>query len=129
MEQFVKAFKALSDETRLRMLNIVAQRECCGCEVMQVLDISQTRASRNLKILEEAGFLKSHREGAWVHYTLSDDPASNFEVTLAKMTGDLSAKDTLFRKDRERLKKAKRLGDGCAEKPNRRRKIVNRKIA
>jgi ArsR family transcriptional regulator len=67
MEEFIKPFKALSDETRLRMLNILLQRECCVCEVMQVLNISQTRASRNLKLLEEAGFLKSRREGACVY--------------------------------------------------------------
>jgi len=58
MRDFVKLFKALSDETRLRMLNILLERECCVCEVMQVLDISQTRASRNLAALYEAGFLK-----------------------------------------------------------------------
>jgi len=40
------------------MLNILIAQECCVCEVMQVLGISQTRASRNLKILEEAGFCR-----------------------------------------------------------------------
>jgi len=63
MEEFLKPFKALSDETRLRMLNILTEQECCVCEVMQVLGISQTRASRNLKILEEAGFLQARRTG------------------------------------------------------------------
>jgi ArsR family transcriptional regulator, arsenate/arsenite/antimonite-responsive transcriptional repressor len=48
MHGLIKAVKSLSDETRLRMLNLLLQRECCVCEVMQVLDISQTRASRNL---------------------------------------------------------------------------------
>ncbi len=57
MRDFVKLFKALSDETRLRMLNVLLERECCVCEVMQALDISQTRASRNLAALYEAGFL------------------------------------------------------------------------
>ena len=71
MEEFLKPFRALSDETRLRMLNILTQQECCVCEVMQALNVSQTRASRNLKILEEAGFLKSRREGTWIHYSLN----------------------------------------------------------
>ena len=120
MEEFVKPFKALSDETRLRILNILVKQECCVCEVMQALNISQSRASRNLGILENAGFLKSHREGAWVHYALSDDPTSSFAVTLAKMTGEFSDRDILFRKDRERLKKAKKVGLGCTVKPARR---------
>lgn len=130
MQDFIKPFKALSDETRLRILNIVVQKECCVCEVMQTLEISQSRASRNLRILEDAGFLKSHREGTWIHYSLSDDPDSKFAVDLAKMTGNLSDKDTLFRKDKERLKKARRLAATiCTEKPNNRLKVKNEKVA
>ena len=117
MQNFIKPFKALSDETRLRILNVVVQRECCVCEVMQALEISQSRASRNLRILEDAGFLKSHRVGAWVHYSLCDSPGDNFAVALAKMTGALSNKDAQFQKDKVRLKKAIRLGDACAEIP------------
>ena len=63
MRDLVKAFKALSDETRLRMLNILMERECCVCEVMQALQISQARASRNLGALYDAGFLKLRRDG------------------------------------------------------------------
>jgi ArsR family transcriptional regulator, arsenate/arsenite/antimonite-responsive transcriptional repressor len=122
MEEFVKPFKALSDETRLRILNILVKQECCVCEVMQALNISQSRASRNLGILEEAGFLKSHHEGAWVHYTLRDD-SSNFAVMLAKMTGEFSDEDDLFKQDRERLKKAKRLGLCCTQKLSGRQKV------
>ena len=124
MPDFVKPFKALSDETRLRILNVVVQKECCVCEVMQALEISQSRASRNLRILEDAGFLKSHREGAWVHYALSDDPTNNFTVTLAKITGEFSGRDALFRKDRMRLKKAKRIGN-CVEKSSARRTLIS----
>jgi len=65
MKETIKAFKALSDETRLRILNVLLQRECCVCEVMQALDISQTRASRNLAALRDAGFLKLRKEGLW----------------------------------------------------------------
>lgn len=55
MRDFVKLFKALSDETRIRILKVLLERECCACEVMQALDISQSRASRNLGILEDVG--------------------------------------------------------------------------
>jgi ArsR family transcriptional regulator len=124
MEEYVKPFKALSDETRLRILNILVKQECCVCEIIQALNISQTRASRNLGILEEAGFLKSHREGAWVHYALNDDPANSFAVTLAKMTGEFSDRDILCGNDRERLKKAKKAGLCGTVKPYRRRKVI-----
>ena len=62
MRELIKTFKALSDETRLRILNVLLERECCVCEVMQALDIAQSRASRNLGVLYDAGFLKSERE-------------------------------------------------------------------
>ena len=127
MQEFLKPFKALSDETRLRILSIVVQRECCVCEVMQVLDISQSRASRNLGILEGAGFLKSRREGAWVYYSLRDDPGTNFAAALAKMTGDFSVSYPIFREDRIRLNNAVRMGRVCVEKPRRRRQ-TNHKI-
>jgi ArsR family transcriptional regulator len=65
MRDFAKLFKALSDETRIRILKVLLERECCVCEVMQALDISQSRASRNLGILEDAGFIKSRRDGLW----------------------------------------------------------------
>jgi ArsR family transcriptional regulator len=113
MEEFLRPFKALSDETRFRMLNILTAQECCVCEVMQVLNISQTRASRNLKILEEAGFLKSRREGTWIYYALNDGSANNFAVALAKLTGDFAKKHPRFKKDREQLKKAKQMGLCC----------------
>jgi ArsR family transcriptional regulator len=70
MEELKKAAKALSDETRLRIINLLMERECCVCEVMQALDISQTRASRNLGILHNAGLLKVRRHGLWVLYSI-----------------------------------------------------------
>jgi ArsR family transcriptional regulator len=51
MRETVKVFKALSDETRLRTLNVLLERECCVCEVMQALDISQSKASRSMKLV------------------------------------------------------------------------------
>jgi len=62
------------------------------------------------EILEEAGFLKSRREGAWVYYSLQDNPAAGFACALSKMTGDFSVRYPIFREDRVRLKNAVRLG-------------------
>ena len=59
MQEIVKTMKALSDETRLRILKILLEKECCVCEIMQALDIFQSRASRNLGILQNAGLLKT----------------------------------------------------------------------
>ena len=84
MDDVVKAMKALSDETRLRILNVLLERECCVCEVMQALDISQTRASRNLGILHEAGFLKMRKESLWSLYSVDQDGMKEYYSSLVE---------------------------------------------
>ncbi len=113
MQNLIKAMKALSDETRLRILNVLLERECCVCEVMQTLDISQSRASRNLGILEDAGFLKARRDGAWILYSVDWETANRYAISLAKLLKELPLSNELLAIDRERLKKAVRIGPGC----------------
>ena len=113
MQDLIKAMKALSDETRLRILNVLLERECCVCEVMQALDISQSRASRNLGIIQDAGFLKGRRNGAWMFYSVDWDAANRYAISLAKLLKDYSVSNEVLTEDKERLKKAKRVGPGC----------------
>ena len=108
--------KALSDETRLRILALLLERECCVCEVMQALNISQTRASRNLGILENAGFLKSRRDGKWMHYLLRDDAKKHRLNLLTEIVRDFSRTNAKCRQDRERLKKAVKMGMKCGSR-------------
>lgn len=70
MRDLLKIFKALADETRLRILYLLMEREACVLEIKQAMRISQTRASRNLGILHDAGLLKARREGPLVFYSL-----------------------------------------------------------
>ena len=88
MQDLIKAMKSLSDETRLRILNILLQKECCVCEVMQALNISQSRASRNLGILQDAGFLKTRRDRLWIVYSIDWQTANKYAVSLAKLLKD-----------------------------------------
>ncbi len=105
--------KALSDETRLRMLKVLLERECCVCEVMQALDISQSRASRNLGILQDAGFLKVRRDGAWMLYSVDRQSANRYATSLAKLLRDSPISNEVLTQDKERLKHAVRIGPGC----------------
>jgi len=116
MRELTKAFKALSDETRLRILNLLMERECCVCEVMQVLNISQSRASRSLSALYDAGFLKLRREGLWSLYSIDREGLREHYIDLVEavrkgLTGNPTAS-----MDRQRLKSAQRLGPVCARK-------------
>ena len=113
MHDLIKVMKALSDETRLRILNVLMERECCVCEIMQALDISQTRASRNLGILQEASFLKARREGVWIVYSVDWQTSNCYATSLARLLQDFSPVGEVMEKDKERLKHAVRIGPGC----------------
>ena len=113
MQNFIKAIKALSDKTRLRILNVLLARECCVCEIMQALEISQSRASRNLRILQDAGFLRTQRQGVWIIYSIDWDKANQYTVYLAGLLKDYPIDDEVLTQDKIRLKHAKRTGHGC----------------
>jgi len=65
-------FRALADETRLRILGLLEVREMCVCEVMVALDLTQPTASHHLGLLENAGLVKDRKEGKWVFYSIAD---------------------------------------------------------
>ena len=113
MQDFIKVTKALSDETRLRILNVLLMRECCVCEIMQALDISQSRASRNLGILQDAGFLKERRDGPWIVYSIDWDTANRYATSFTKLLRDSPLSNEILIHDKERLKHAQRIGPGC----------------
>lgn len=112
MQDLIKAMKALSDETRLRILNILLEKECCVCEVMQALDISQSRASRNLGILQNAGFLRTRRDGLWIVYSVDWQTVNRYALSLAKLLKDSPISNETLAQDKKRLKKATRIGPG-----------------
>src|SRR5579863_7179157 len=63
-------FRALADPTRLRLLNLIADREICVCYFVEILGISQPKISRHLAYLRKAGVVASRRQGRWMHYRL-----------------------------------------------------------
>jgi len=113
MRDLVKSLKALSDETRLRILNLLLIRECCVCEVMQVLNISQTRASRNLNILYNAGFLKVRREALWAHYSIDKSNLNEYKSLLLDAVEAGLQQDAIASKDRDHLKEVRPAGTKC----------------
>jgi len=109
MRELIKVFKALSDETRLRMLELLMDGELCVCEIMQALGISQSRASRNLGILKESGLLVDRRDGQWAHYSISEAGMKNYSRLFELVNNALNEDKTILR-DKEGLKKAVKKG-------------------
>lgn len=110
MRDLVKLFRALSDETRIRILKVLLERECCVCEVMQALNISQSRASRNLSILENAGFVKSRRDGLWIVYSVNEPEMNDYATAINELLRGALVNEEVILQDRERLSHATRVG-------------------
>ena len=102
--QILSFTKALSDETRMRILMLLmAQGELCVCDLTQVLDISQPKISRHLAILREAGLLHGRRAGLWVYYNLHAD-LPGWATTVLDNLYLGSRQEAVFQQDLQRLK-------------------------
>src|SRR5918912_4146167 len=81
-----RLFHALSDETRLSILECLRSGERCVCELTDNLDAAQSRLSFHLRVLKEAGLVSDRREGRWMYYTLNTEAlgeAAELAQTLA----------------------------------------------
>ena len=116
MREMVKVYKALSNESRLRVLNLILERECCVCEVMQILEISQSKASRVLGTLYDVGFLKLRKDGLWSLYSFDWEGMDAYLKDILGATRRAFEGNKQMKIDRERLNTAERVGPGCVNK-------------
>ena len=110
MRKLAKTFKAMSDETRLRILNILLERECCVCEVMQVLGITQSRASRHLIVLCDAGFIKFRRQGLWAMYSIDWEGMNKGHTDLVSTVRESLMDNQTAISDKQKLLEAMKIG-------------------
>ena len=84
MDIFLKSVSALNDETRIKLIKFInIHGKCCVCDLENSFDMIQSRLSRHLKILKEAGFLKVDRVGRWAYYSLRS-PLDEFRQSSIK---------------------------------------------
>lgn len=82
MEKLLDVLKSLSDETRLRIINLLYERELCVCDVMETLQITQAKASRHLIYLKNAGLAKDRKYAQWMNYSFLRDEGLKFIDSL-----------------------------------------------
>ncbi len=70
MNDLITVFKALSDETRLRIVKLLEEGELCVCDITAALDMVQPKVSFHLSALREAGLIKDRKQGKWIHYSI-----------------------------------------------------------
>ena len=84
MDIFLKTISALNDETRVKILRFIDENgRCCVCDLENSFNMIQSRLSRHLKILKEAGFLKLERDGRWAYYSVRS-PLDEFRQSCIK---------------------------------------------
>src|SRR5438093_726978 len=99
-------FKALGDETRLRIVALLSHGELCVCHLESALQLAQPTASRHLSVLRAAGVVDSRRDGSWVYYRLADQTDALRQRSLQSLVRQFAGAQTL-RRDVERLLKSK----------------------
>ena len=93
MRAEARFFKSLSDETRLKILWLLSgAEELCVCDVIKVLGITQSKASRHLRYLFHLGWVTDRREGVWMNYRLSVAPGSPEDKQLKLLAEILSSR-------------------------------------
>jgi ArsR family transcriptional regulator, arsenate/arsenite/antimonite-responsive transcriptional repressor len=86
MKTTARLFKALSDETRLRILALLREGELCVCDLMAILELPQSTVSRHLAYLRNAGLVDDRRQGVWMFYRLTTGDMP-FEGALLELLG------------------------------------------
>lgn len=106
-------FRAFSDRTRLRILNLLRDREeLCVCDIIAVVDVPQAKVSRHLSYLRRAGLVAARKDGLWVHYRLL--PASNgFHKKMLECLTCCMAEVPELKRDLAKLKACGCKADEC----------------
>lgn len=71
--EYVSVFKALADETRLKIIQMLSSGELCACNILEEFNITQPTLSYHMKILTECGLVKGVKEGSWMKYTINNE--------------------------------------------------------
>ncbi|QGY41780.1 metalloregulator ArsR/SmtB family transcription factor [Pseudodesulfovibrio cashew] len=102
METLATALKGLTEPIRLRILNLLRNRELCVCDLMEVLEIPQSTISRHLSYLRKAGWIESRKGGKWTYHRRSEKPTPLLVSVFAALDTAFAQKP-IAQEDNERL--------------------------
>lgn len=84
--QAIKIFKALADDNRLEVMELLMSGAKCGCELLDAMKIGQSTLSHHMRILHEAGLVDACKEGKWTHYSLSAEGSAQVRALIERYT-------------------------------------------
>ncbi|MFZ5351958.1 MAG: ArsR/SmtB family transcription factor [Bacillota bacterium] len=112
--ELLQVIKALGDETRIRMLNLLKDGELCVCELEVLLDINQSNASRHLNKLTTAKLVNFEKRALYVYYTLNEKLMNEFPSVRYMIYKEFEKIEKCL-KDNEKLHKYKESGKTCED--------------
>lgn len=80
--EYALMFKALSDETRLRIFSMLSNEEICACNILDEINITQPTLSYHMKLLCGCGLINSRKDGSWMKYTVNAERVSRLQAFL-----------------------------------------------
>ncbi len=110
--EYVPAIKAMSDETRLKIIDMLSCGEMCACDILEEFSISQSTLSYHMKTLTESGLVNGVRDGAWMRYTLNIEKTTEL---IEFLTGITCEKDDCICKKVRSNKTDNQYCKGCDE--------------
>lgn len=84
----VQMFKALSDETRLKIVDMVSYAELCACDILEEFELTQPTLSYHMKILTDCGLVNARKDAAWTRYTLNTESANSLKDFLELISAE-----------------------------------------
>lgn len=79
-DEFISVYKALADETRLKIIDMLSCGEMCACEILEYFHITQPTLSYHMKILTECGLVKGRKDGSWMRYSLNNELVDSLNI-------------------------------------------------
>lgn len=107
MTEALTSLKSISDDTRIRLLLLLKDREACVCELMSVFNMAQSKLSHHLILLRDAGFLEDEKRGKWNYYKVNTKALSTVNRELLVLVSRLLADGDILERDTEALKVVK----------------------
>lgn len=102
MSNITILFKALSDQSRLRILKCLEFRRLCVCEITEIIGLATPTVSSHLAMLKSAGLIEDEKEGKWVNYGLKKNP-DPFVAEIWRLVSAKLSDEELVKRDREKL--------------------------
>lgn len=96
MKQFIRVMKAMSDPNRVRIIKLLQRKVLCVCELRELLGLAQSTVSKHLRLLDDAGLIESCRDGAWIIYSIKNEPESDYATVILENLDEWHEEDKVL---------------------------------